>query len=95
VLWHKKPMVGSFAGCCPRAASGHATDELAIALMKSRRRIAFSKAQDHASSVAITAGIYDGRNGVLGSQCTAAIRGWRCKLWVKSRHHKTFNPCLL
>jgi hypothetical protein len=57
-------MVGSFAGCCPRAASGHATDELAIALMKSRRRIAFSEAQDHASSVAITAGIYDRRNGV-------------------------------
>jgi hypothetical protein len=37
--------------------------------MKPRRRIAFSKAQDHASSIAITAGIYDGRNGVLGSQC--------------------------
>jgi hypothetical protein len=33
--------------------------------MKSRRRIAFPKAQDHANYV-ITAGIYDRRNGFQG-----------------------------
>jgi hypothetical protein len=30
--------------CCARAESGHPAAELAIALMKSRRRIAFTKA---------------------------------------------------
>jgi hypothetical protein len=39
----KKPITG-IAGCCARAASGHATDEPTTALMKSRRRIAFLKA---------------------------------------------------
>jgi hypothetical protein len=33
-----------------RGARGQATADPAIALMKARRRIAFSKAQDHASS---------------------------------------------
>jgi hypothetical protein len=33
--------------------------------MKSRRRIAFPEAEDHANYV-ITAGIYDSRNGVQG-----------------------------
>jgi hypothetical protein len=47
----RNPITG-IADCCARAASGHTIDELAIALMKSRRRIAFSKAQDHANSVA-------------------------------------------
>jgi hypothetical protein len=45
--------------------------------MKSRRRIAFPKAQDHANSL-ITAGICDQRNGVWGSVCTAAILGRSC-----------------
>jgi hypothetical protein len=44
--------------CCARAASGQAA-EAVVALMKSRRRIAFPQAQDHAKSVLITAGIYD------------------------------------
>jgi hypothetical protein len=39
------PITG-MAGCCARAASGHAVADPAITLMKSRRRIAFSKAQD-------------------------------------------------
>jgi hypothetical protein len=34
--------------CCARAARGHATDEPAIALTKSRRRIAHPKAEDYA-----------------------------------------------
>jgi len=33
------PTLGNFAGCCARAAIGHAAAEPAIALMKSRRRI--------------------------------------------------------
>jgi hypothetical protein len=32
------------SGCCARAASGHAIAELAIALVKLRRRITFPKA---------------------------------------------------
>jgi len=32
------------AGCCARAAGGHTTADPATALMKSRRRIAFTKA---------------------------------------------------
>jgi len=40
--------------------------------MKSRRRIAFLEAWDHASYV-ITAGIYDRRNGFRSSFCVAAI----------------------
>src|SRR5215469_12765404 len=39
-----KPIVGSFA--CGYAASGQTAADPAITLMKSRRRIAFSKAQD-------------------------------------------------
>jgi hypothetical protein len=38
-------MVGSFAGCCARATSGHAMAEPAATLMKSRRRIVFPRAQ--------------------------------------------------
>jgi hypothetical protein len=38
-----KPTTGS-AGCCARAASGHVAADPAITLMKSRRRIAFTKA---------------------------------------------------
>jgi hypothetical protein len=34
--------------CCARAASGHAAAEPTITVMKSRRRIAFSKAHDRA-----------------------------------------------
>ena len=41
------PITG-IAGCCARAASGHAAVAPTIPLMNSRRRIAFPKAQDHA-----------------------------------------------
>jgi hypothetical protein len=41
----RKPTIG-FGACCARAASDHARDEEATALIKSRRRIAFSEAQD-------------------------------------------------
>jgi hypothetical protein len=33
----RNPMVGSFAGCCARAASGHAAAALPTSEMKSRR----------------------------------------------------------
>jgi hypothetical protein len=42
-------MVGNLLGRCARAESGHVMAELATTLMKSRRRIAFSKAQDLAN----------------------------------------------
>jgi hypothetical protein len=32
VLAPKKPIVGKFAGCCARAASGHAADDLCNAI---------------------------------------------------------------
>src|SRR5262249_47925176 len=40
-----KPMVASFAPCCARTASGHATPKAAIPSMKARRRIAAPKAR--------------------------------------------------
>jgi hypothetical protein len=45
-------------------------------LMKSRRRIAFPQAQDHAKSVLITTGIYDQWNGVRMSidACSGDVR---------------------
>ena len=48
VVAPRYPITG-VVGCCARATTGHATDEPAIALIKSRRRIAFPKAQDHAN----------------------------------------------
>jgi hypothetical protein len=39
----RKPITGN-AGCCARAASGHAVAAPPSDLMKSRRRIAFPKA---------------------------------------------------
>jgi hypothetical protein len=68
--------------CCADAASGHAMVEPAIPLMKSRRRIAFLKAWDHANRSMITAGIYDRRNGVSLSFCSATIITTECPLWV-------------
>ena len=41
--------------------------------MKSRRRIAFPRLRTTPTASMITAGIYDRRNGVRGSACTAAI----------------------
>jgi len=38
-------------GCCARAASGQAATEPTVTLMKSRRRIAFLKASDHANRI--------------------------------------------
>src|SRR5262249_24924273 len=54
------------SACCARAASGQVAAEPTITLRKSRRRIAFPKAQDHANPSMITAGICDRRNGVQG-----------------------------
>ena len=44
---------------------------------------------------AITAGIYDRRNGVQGSVCTAPIPSRPCPLWVKSRHDTLKSRCPL
>jgi hypothetical protein len=50
VVASRYPITG-IVGCWARATRVHATDEPAITLMKSRRRIAFPKASDHANSV--------------------------------------------
>jgi hypothetical protein len=39
------------SGCCARVVSGHTATDPAITLMKSRRRIAFLKAWDHANRI--------------------------------------------
>src|SRR5262249_45101274 len=52
-----------------------------------RRRIAHPKAKDYADfQSGITAPIYDRRNGVQDSVCTAAILGRACPLCAKSGH---------
>ena len=43
MLAPKNPMVGSFAGCCARAASGHAAAAPPRRVMNSRRRISAPK----------------------------------------------------
>ncbi len=56
----KIPMMGSLPGCCERAASGQMTAAPPASSIKSRRRIAFPQAQDHANvafNEVITAGI--------------------------------------
>src|SRR6202011_4062507 len=45
VHYHERNPITGIAGCCARAASGHATAEPAIALMKSRRRIGSSSSR--------------------------------------------------
>ena len=86
------PMRGTFVSrCCALATSGHATAPQPITLMKSRRRIAHPKAQDHADISLITSGICDPRNMVVGSVRTAPGPSRRCPLWVKSRHPSISN----
>ena len=71
--------------CCARAASGRVIAKTAVALTKSRRRIASPKALEMGDvPKAITAGTYDRRNGVRGSFCGAAIERPRRSKWVKS-----------
>jgi hypothetical protein len=48
VLEFKNPMVGSFEGCCARAASGHAVAAPPRSVINSRRLIAYPEAQDRA-----------------------------------------------
>src|SRR5215471_18451949 len=84
------PMRRRRSPCCARTASGQKEAELATALMKSRRRIAFPEATDCADCRFITAGICDRRNGVEGSVCTAAILRRSCPFRVRSGH---FSEC--
>src|SRR6516225_12445489 len=58
-----------------------------LLLALERRRIAHPKGLGlRRFSKSITAGIYDRRNGVQGSSCTAAILSCQCPLWVISGH---------
>src|SRR5262245_31848002 len=59
----RKPMVGSFPACCARAPSGQNVAAPAMALTKSRRRIA-APPQVHANNTLITAGIKGWWNGI-------------------------------
>src|SRR6516225_6033877 len=91
----RKPTTG-IAGCCARAKSGQATAEPAIPLMKSRRRIACPKAQDHAD---FQKGLQQGfTTGGIGSDrqfCVATTIRTECPLWVKSRHSAVSERCPL
>jgi len=71
---------------------------LPIPSMKARRRIAAPRLRAVRTMLwngAITAGIYDRRNGVRTSFCVATILRIECPLWVKSRHRRTSNQCPL
>src|SRR5262245_56064336 len=82
----RTPIWRGGSDCCARAPSGHATDELAIALMKSRRRIAFSKAQDHANSVALQQRFMTGEMGLGVSLHDSNLRSLMSALG----HKRTF-----
>jgi hypothetical protein len=68
----KKPITG-IAGCCARAASGHTTADPVITLMKSRRRIAFTKAGTTPNSTRLQQGFGTGEMGFRGQ--FAAVTG--------------------
>ena len=72
------------ADCCARAATGHVAAP-PTSVMKSRRRIAFTKAGTTLNRT-ITAGICNRRNGVQRLVCTAAILNCSCPLWARSGH---------
>ena len=87
------------SACCARAASGQAAAEPAITFMKSRRRITSPKGSGARRLLptkdAITAGIYDRRNGGQKSFCVATTLSAECPLWVISRHSVRSRPCPL
>src|SRR6516225_11545625 len=60
--------------------------EPAITVMKSRRRIAFLKAWDHANCIDDYSRDLPLAKWVQGSVCKAAISSRRRPLWVISRH---------
>src|SRR6516164_10113990 len=67
--------------CCARATNGHAAPEPTITLMKSRRRIAFPEAEDHAKRIADY--IRDLRPAKWGSGplCMRSRVQAECPLW--------------
>jgi predicted lipid-binding transport protein (Tim44 family) len=84
----RKPIRQIFACCCARPVSGHAVANPTIALTKSRRRIAFSKALDWAdyrSQRILQQGFVIDEIGFSG-QFAAPIPSRSCPLWVKSGH---------
>ena len=91
----KNPIVGSFADCCARVASGHVAAEPATTLMKSRRRIAIPSLRTTPTPSTITAGICDWWNRVQESVCAVAILSRSCPLWVISGHWSTSASCPL
>ena len=71
---------------------------LPIPSMKARRRIAAPRLRAVRTMLwngAITAGIYDRRNGVRTSFCVATILRIECPLWVISGHFAKSGRCPL
>ena len=69
--------------CCARAASGHVTAEMAVALMKSRRLIVPPRiGRGHRSN-----------SDVYRERVSAGRK--QCPLWVKSRHVQRKTACPL
>jgi hypothetical protein len=79
----RNPITG-IAGCCARAAMGHAAADPATAVMKSRRRITFPgcKATSGSSQRAINQEFAPGEMG-NGSVCAAESLSRECPSWVK------------
>jgi hypothetical protein len=63
-LGPKTTIVGTFPGCCARAASGHEMADPAITLIKSRRRIAFTKAGTTLTALRLQQGFATGEMGL-------------------------------
>jgi hypothetical protein len=61
----RNPITG-FVGCCVRAASGQTVADPAITLMKSRRRIAFTKAGTTPNRTRLQQGFATGEMGFGG-----------------------------
>ena len=61
--------------------------------MKSRRRIAFLEAQDHANNERLQQGFTTGGMGFGGQFARQQSHTAQCPLWVKSGHRRTSNQC--
>src|SRR5262249_12126583 len=77
------------------AASGKAVTAPATTLTKSRRRIAFPKAQDQANRIDDYSRDLRLTKWGLGAVCTAAILSRSCPLWVISGHRRDISEGLL
>ena len=73
-------------GCCARAASGQAATEPTVTLMKSRRRIALTKAGTTPIRMRLQQGFAIGEMAFSPSLRAATIARTECPLWVNNGH---------